>query len=60
MRQQELLDEEDRTRKIPDISSSSTALAQGEVGYNTVAGIFIFLVSCGIYLMSCNLSSFSF
>lgn len=37
MRQQELLDEEDRIRKIPDISSSSTTLAQGEVGYNTVA-----------------------
>ncbi|KAE9457993.1 hypothetical protein C3L33_10103, partial [Rhododendron williamsianum] len=37
MRQQELLDDEDRKQKIPDISSSSMTLAQGEVGYNTVA-----------------------
>lgn len=48
MRQQELLDDEDRKQKIPDISSSSMTLAQGEVGYNTVAGIFIILGSCGI------------
>ncbi|KAI8552313.1 hypothetical protein RHMOL_Rhmol06G0257000 [Rhododendron molle] len=37
MRQQELLDDEDRKQKIPDISSSSMTLAQGEVGYDTVA-----------------------
>lgn len=39
MRQQELQDEEERMQKRQELSSSSTAVAPGEVQYSSVAGI---------------------